>query len=149
MGHCAGLQCPVPNLAAPKGPSFYPKRIMLQFQICYHSHLNISQKMKTNINLWGHSWVRPSAKCWVKGFILPHGYHTPNLYRRLWLTLTKNEKTNNNIAGYHLVSHHVISIPSDLQCVYRCSKKTFILPKKISCFSFNFSFSFYSCLIVS
>ena len=32
----------VPSLNAPKGPSYYPKSIMLQFQICYHSHLNVS-----------------------------------------------------------------------------------------------------------
>ena len=98
--------------------------------------------MKTNINFWGHSWDRPPAKCWVKGFILPHGYHTPNLYQRLWLTLTKNEKTNNNIAGYHLVSHHVISTPSDVQCVYRCSKKTFTLPKKNIMLQFQFQLQF-------
>ena len=30
------------------------------------------------------------------------------------LQLTKNAKTNNNIAGYHLVSRHEISIPSDV-----------------------------------
>ena len=34
--------------------------------------------------------------------------------------LTKNSKTNNNIAGYHLVSRRVISPPLDVQCVYRC-----------------------------
>ena len=41
------------------------------------------------------------------------------------------EKTNNNIAGYHLVSRRVISTPSDVQRVYRCPKKTFILPQNI------------------
>ena len=35
------------------------------------------------------------------------------------LTLTENAKTNNNIAGYHLVSRSVISTPSDVQLVYR------------------------------
>ena len=46
------------------------------------------------------------------------------------LLLTKNAKTNNNIAGYHLVSHRVISAPSDVKSVYRSPKKTFILLKK-------------------
>ena len=46
----------------------------------------------------------------------------------LWLT--KNAKTNNNIAGYHLVSRRVISTPLDVQRVYRCPKKTFILHQK-------------------
>ena len=32
------------------GPSYYPKSVMLQFQICYYSKLNVSQKAKTNIN---------------------------------------------------------------------------------------------------
>ena len=42
LGHCEGFSCPVPNLNTPKEPSCYPKNIMLQFQICYYSHLNIS-----------------------------------------------------------------------------------------------------------
>ena len=46
----------------------------------------------------------------------------------LWLT--KNAKTKNNIASYHLVSRRVISTPSDVQLVYRCPKRTFILPQK-------------------
>ena len=47
----------------------------------------------------------------------------------LWLT--KNAKANNKIAGYHLVICRVISIPSDVQHVYRCPKKTFICLKNI------------------
>ena len=35
-----GSLAPVPY--APKGPLYYPKSITLQFQIYYHSHLNIS-----------------------------------------------------------------------------------------------------------
>ena len=42
----------------------------------------------------------------------------------------KNTKTNNNIAGYHLFSDRAISAPSDVPHVYRCSKKTFLLPQK-------------------
>ena len=45
------------------------------------------------------------------------------------LQLTKNAKTNNDIAGHHLVSHR-ISTPSDVQRVYRYPKRTFILPQK-------------------
>ena len=53
------------------------------------------------------------------------------------LQLTKTRKTNNNVVGYHLVSRHVISTPSDVQLVYRCSKMTFILSQK-TCFSFKY-----------
>ena len=42
VGSLCGPLVPVLNLNAPKGPSYYPKSIMLQFQICYHSHLNVS-----------------------------------------------------------------------------------------------------------
>ena len=42
----------------------------------------------------------------------------------------KNGKTNYNIANYHLVSRRVISAPLNVQRVYRCSKRTFILPQK-------------------
>ena len=45
------------------------------------------------------------------------------------LQLTKNAETN-NIAGYHLVSRRVISTLLDVQHVYRCPKRTFILPQK-------------------
>ena len=38
------------------------------------------------------------------------------------LYLTKNAKTNNDIAGYHLVIHRVITL--------RCPKRTFILSQK-------------------
>ena len=87
LAHFAGFQCPVPNLNTPKGPPCYPKSIMLQFQICYQSHLNVSQNTKTNINFRGQAWVRHPAKCWVKGFMLPHKHHAPNFYRRFWHTL--------------------------------------------------------------
>ena len=108
---------------------------MLQLHICSHSHLNVSEKTKTNIDFRSQAWVRPRETCWVKDFILPHKYHASNFYRRFWLT--KNAKTNNNIAGYHLVSRCVISTQSDVQLVYRCPKRTFILPKE-TCFSFKY-----------
>ena len=46
------------------------------------------------------------------------------------LQVTKNAKTDNDIAGGHLVSHLIISTPSDVQHVYRCPKTSFILPQK-------------------
>ena len=62
------------------------------------------------------------------------------------LKLTKNAKTNNNIEGYHLSSRRLISAPSDVQLVYRCPKRTFILPQKTSCFSSNhFTIATYMC----
>ena len=78
-GSQCGPQCSFSNLNTPKGPSYYPKSIMLQFQICYHSHVNVSQETKTNLNFRGQVWVRPPAKSLVKGFILPHKYHAPKL----------------------------------------------------------------------
>ena len=99
----------------------------MQFHICYHSHLNVSQKTKTNLNFRDQTWVRPTVKCWVKGSILPHKYHTEDSGI---LQLTKNAKTNNNIADYHFVSCRVVSTPSDVQHVYGCPKSIFILPQK-------------------
>ena len=120
---------------------------MLQFQICYHSHLNVSYETKNNIDFRIQAWVRPPAECWVKSFILPHKYHAPNFYQRFWHTLVnKNVKTNNNIAGYHLFSHLVISIPSDVQHVHRCPKRIFILPKNIV---LQFQICYHSYLNVS
>ena len=49
----------------------------------------------------------------------------------------ENAKTNNNIVSYHLVSRRVISTLLDVQRVYRCPERSFMLPKKISCFSFT------------
>ena len=44
------------------------------------------------------------------------------------IQLTKNGKTNNNIADNRLVSCLVTFTPSDVQRAYRCPKITFILP---------------------
>ena len=127
LGHCVGLQDPIPSLNAPKGPSYYPKSIMLQFQICYHSHLNDSQKIKTNINFRGQAQVRPPARAlfYPISIMLQISSDDSGI-----LQLTRNAKTNNNIAGHHLVSRRVIPAPSDVQGVYRCPKRTFILPQK-------------------
>ena len=72
---------------APKGASYYPQNIMLQFYICYHKNyyatLMLLEKlcyMKTNMNFRDQAWNRPLAKYWVKDFILPHKYHPPNFY---------------------------------------------------------------------
>ena len=69
---------------APKGPSYYPQNITLQFYICYHKnyygtwmlieklcYLYVSGKTKPNINFSDQDCNRPSAKCWVKDFVLP------------------------------------------------------------------------------
>ena len=104
---------------------------MLHFQTCYHSHLNVSQNTKTNINVRIQVWARPLAKCQVKGFILPHKYLAQFSTKDFgMLQLTQNAKSDNSIVGYHLVSRHVISTPSDVQSVCRFPKKTFILPRK-------------------
>ena len=49
----------------------------------------------------------------------------------------ENAKTNNNIVSYHLVSRRVISTLLDVQRVYRYLERSFMLPKKVSCFSFT------------
>ena len=49
----------------------------------------------------------------------------------------ENAKTNNNIVSYHLVSRRVISTLLDVQRVYRYPERSFMLPKKVSCFSFT------------
>ena len=63
-----------------------PKRTFMLAQK-YQSHWNVSWKTKTNINFIGQTWVRPPAKCWVKGFILPRKYHASNFCRRFWHNL--------------------------------------------------------------
>ena len=136
MGHCAGLSCPVPYLNASKGPSYYTQKIIFQFQMCYHSHLNNSQKTKTNINFRGQAWVRHSAQCWVKGFILPHKYHALNFKVSGILQLTENVKRNNDIAGYHLDSRRAISNAQRLQMA---QKDLHINP--------NISFVSFKCVI--
>ena len=95
------------------------KSIMLQLQSCYHSHLNISQKTKTNINFRSQAWVRLHAKCLVRSFILSHKYHVPNFYQRFSHALVDWK------------CYLVISTPSDDQLAYISPKRTFILPKNI------------------
>ena len=103
---------------------------MLQIQICYHSHLNVSQKTKTNTNFRGEAWFRPQQIALSRALCYPI-CTMPQISTKDSgiLQLTKNAKTNNNIAGYHLVSRRVISATSDVQCVYRSPKRSFILPK--------------------
>ena len=50
-----------------KRPSYYLKNILFQFQICYHSHLTVSQKTKTNIKCRGQTWHSP-CKVLGQGF---------------------------------------------------------------------------------
>ena len=133
----------------PKGTSCYPQNIMLQFYICYHKNyyatLMLLKKlcfMKININFRDQVWNRPPAKCWnglpakcwIRDFILLHKYHPPNSYRRFCHTLVDWKcKTNNcfsNIMGYHLFRCRIISTTSVVQLVYRCPKRSFMLPPK-------------------
>ena len=93
-GSLCGPLVSSPQSNAPKGPLCYPKSIMFPFQIYYQSHWNVSWKTKTNINFKGQTWVRPAAKCWVKGFILPQQYHAPNFYQRFWHTLANHSHSH-------------------------------------------------------
>ena len=63
------------------------------------------------------------------------------------LQLTKNAKTNNNIAGHHVVSRRVISTSSDVQRVYRCPKRTCILPQKYHVSVSNMLLQLLKCII--
>ena len=148
LGHCTGLQSPLANLNAFKGPSYYPQSIMLQFQICYYNHLNDSQKTKTNINFRGQAWVRPLQSAKSRSLFYPISLLSQISTKDYGiLQLTRNAKTNNNIAGHHLVSRRVISTASDVQRVYKYSKRTFILSQKyygLSSFKY-FIIATYTC----
>ena len=132
LGHCAGLQCPIFNLTAPKIPFHHSKSGMLQFQICYHGHLNVSQKTETNINFRGQAWFRALLQsAGSRALFYPISIMTQISTKDSgMLQLTKSAKADKNIVGYHLVSHRVISTLSDVHRVYRSLKRTFILPQK-------------------
>ena len=104
---------------------------MHQFKICYHSHLNASQKTKPNIDFSGQAGSTPLQSA-GSGTL----FYLISIMLQLFtedfgiLQLAENAKTNSNIAGYHLVSRRLISTPSDVQLVYRCPKRSFILPPK-------------------
>ena len=73
----------------PNGASYCPQNIMPQFYICYHkiyyATLMLLEKlcfMKTNKNFRDQVWNKPSAKSWVKDFILLRKYQTTNFYQR-------------------------------------------------------------------
>ena len=61
------------------------------------------------------------------------------------LQQTKNANTNNNIAGYHVVSRRVISISSDIERVMDFQKGRFYYPKNL----FQFQICYYSSLNAS
>ena len=104
---------------------------MLPIQMCYYSHLNVSQETKTNINFRAKPGSDSLQNAGSKALFYPISI-MPQISTEDSgiLQLIKNEKTNNNITGYHLVSRRVISATSDVQCVYRSPKRTFILPEK-------------------
>ena len=77
------------------------------------------------------AWVRSPATCFVKDFFYRISIMPPistNDSDIFWLI--KNEKINNNVVGCHLVSLRVTLTPSDTQRMYRCPKRTLLLPKK-------------------
>ena len=111
---------------------------MLQFQICYHNHLNVSQKRKLTQISGTKPGSDPLQSAGSRALFYPISI-MPQISTEDSgiLQLTKNAKTNNNTAGYHLVSLREISTPSDAQLVYRCPKKDLHITPKI-CFSFKY-----------
>ena len=87
----AGSLCeslvPSPQSKCPKRTFILPQKYHASVLNCYHSHVNVSQKTKTNIDFMNENWVRPTVKCQIKGYILLHKFHAPNFYRRFWHTL--------------------------------------------------------------
>ena len=66
---------------APKGASYYPQNIMLQFYICYHKNYYATLMqleklcfMKTNINFKDQVWNGPSLEQTPRK-VMGHGFH--------------------------------------------------------------------------
>ena len=66
--------------------------------------------MRTDLNFRDQAWNRPTTKCWVKDFILPHKHYAPNFNQRFWQPFKhpKNVKSISNTAVFHFVSCRVI-----------------------------------------
>ena len=70
-------------------------------------------------------------KCWVKDF-LPHKYHAPIFCWSFCHTLVNWKcKNYNDIVGYHLVSCHIISTPSDFSLCIDAPEEPSYYPKNI------------------
>ena len=115
LSYFADLQWPDPNLHAPKRPSYYHASviiiiiiiiiiniIMFQLQICYHDHLNISQKTKTNISFRSQTWLDPLKHAGSRVSFYPISI-MPKVSTEVSgiLQLNENAKTNNIIVSYH------------------------------------------------
>ena len=99
----------------------------------------IKYVIKTNINSGAKPWSDPLQSAGSRALFYPISIISQISNEDSGIfQLTENAKFNNYIAGYHLVSRRVMSAPSDGQRVYRCPKRTFILPPKISYFSFKY-----------
>ena len=126
-GSLCELLVPSPQSKCPKMTFIVPQSIMLQIQICCHSHSNVSLKTKTNTVFRGQAWVRPPANAGSRALFYPISTMPQNSTEDSGIFyLIKKAKTN--IAGYHLVSRHVISATSDVQ-------KELHITQKLSCFS--------------
>ena len=119
----AGSLCrPLVSSPLSKGP----KRTFILHQ---KYHASVSNKLsqpvkcfierKTNINFKSQTWIRTTQSGGTRALFYPISI-IPQIATEDSgiLQLTKNAKTNNKIAGYHLVSHRVISTPSDVQRVF-------------------------------
>ena len=101
---------------------------MLQFPICYHSHLNVSQITKTN-RFQGRSLSQTPCQVLVQALFYPINV-IPQISTKgcSIVQLAKHEKAS-KIAWYHLVSHCVISTPLDVQLVQDAPKGASYYPK--------------------
>ena len=84
-GSLCGRLVPSPQSKCPKKTFVLPKK----------NHVSVSNMLSKPLKClmenenW-HKFQGPNlgpAKCWFKGFILPHKYHAPNFYQRFWHTL--------------------------------------------------------------
>ena len=74
-GSLCGPLVPSPQSKCPKRTFILPRNMLSSQLKCFIENEN---KHRFQGPILGQT----PAKCWVKGFILPHKYHDPNFYRR-------------------------------------------------------------------
>ena len=82
---------------------------------------------KNEHNFQGPNLVRPLQSAGSRTLLYPRSTMPQISIEDFGILLSTKNAKSNNIEGYYLVSHRVISTPSDAQRVYRCPEMTFIL----------------------
>ena len=90
--------------------------MLLEGYLKNYATLMFYKKTRTELNFRDQAWNRPTTKCWVKDFILPHKHDAQILIEGSGnLKHSINVRSISNTKVSHLVSCRVIPRPATMK----------------------------------